>query len=461
MASFADRSRARKVLMGTCGWSDHTLMKCGKFYPGSVHTSEDRLRHYSTHFPCVEVDTTTYAIPSKSSIARWLQCVPKGFLFHFKAFGLFCSKSCPVTALPIATRSKLSVECLGSDYISLYSLPSSLRDELWQVFNQALKPVHDAGSLGVVVFQFHLSFKPTEENREHVNWCRLNLDSQFSMAVEFRCREWFAEDHLSTTLEWLKMHGISLIAADELQHETFVKDRCQTGLPGGKVQIILPIAWAVTQPDFVYIRVHRREGNLRLLSEAELSVWESRLKIGLSEDLKGPIYFMWGTDWEDQPIINARNLSLRLAGMVFNWKIAQEGISQKGSLKMFLIGSQALPCDKHAKHAIKGSCSAEDSSISCLETKDEMVPDTLAKEEMVDWYLRKDNLQISDGLQSVVLKRGGKCNLKSTCELARDEKQHVRKASPNNLSVKQKQKKLKPHNRSSIGSIPITLYFEQ
>jgi len=40
--------------------------------------------------PGVEVDTSTYAIPSKVSVRRWLQAVPAGFIFHFKAFGLFC-----------------------------------------------------------------------------------------------------------------------------------------------------------------------------------------------------------------------------------------------------------------------------------------------------------------------------------------------------------------------------------
>ncbi|MCO5579423.1 hypothetical protein L7F22_033278 [Adiantum nelumboides] len=98
--------RTRKVLMGTCGWSDQTLLKCGRFYPASVRSAEDRLRHYSTHFPCVEVDTSTYAIPSIVSVKAWLRCVPKGFLFHFKAFGFLCRYSVAFTILVVIEKDE-------------------------------------------------------------------------------------------------------------------------------------------------------------------------------------------------------------------------------------------------------------------------------------------------------------------------------------------------------------------
>lgn len=81
-----------KVLQGTCGWSDSSIVKCGRFYPGSVKTTEDRLLHYSRVFPCVECDTSNYAIPSPTVVEKWLKCVPAGFKFHFKAFGFFTRK---------------------------------------------------------------------------------------------------------------------------------------------------------------------------------------------------------------------------------------------------------------------------------------------------------------------------------------------------------------------------------
>lgn len=42
---------------------------------------------------------------------------------------------------------------------------------------------------------------------------------------------------------------------------------------------------------------------------------------------------MWGTDWEDQPVINARNLKQLLpTSMIFNWKSAQLDTPARGSL---------------------------------------------------------------------------------------------------------------------------------
>ena len=50
-----------------------------------------------------------------------------------------------------------------------------------------------AGKLGCVMFQFHLSFAPTQASRAHVEWCREKLRQDVAMAVEFRNRAWFKE----------------------------------------------------------------------------------------------------------------------------------------------------------------------------------------------------------------------------------------------------------------------------
>ena len=57
---------------------------------------------------------------------------------------------------------------------------------------------------------------------------------------------------------WLSKLGIALVAADELEHETQQPDRNQTGLQAGLVGKLMDIALAVTNPQFTYIRVHRR-----------------------------------------------------------------------------------------------------------------------------------------------------------------------------------------------------------
>ncbi|MCO5579424.1 hypothetical protein L7F22_033279 [Adiantum nelumboides] len=92
------------------------------------------------------------------------------------------NKSCSLSSLPVQMRARVSATSPGKDYIHLNDLSISIRNELWKSFNSVLHVIHAAGNLGVVVFQFHLSFKPTKENQAHVEWCRENLDQCFSMA---------------------------------------------------------------------------------------------------------------------------------------------------------------------------------------------------------------------------------------------------------------------------------------
>lgn len=88
------------------GWSDHTLLRCGRFYSASVRSAEDRLRHYGTHFPCKFIHLTieVRALPSFKDLcimstkrSAWegmnvslaeCACVLKFWMFSFMVNGL-------------------------------------------------------------------------------------------------------------------------------------------------------------------------------------------------------------------------------------------------------------------------------------------------------------------------------------------------------------------------------------
>lgn len=56
------------------------------------------------------------------------------------------------------------------------------------------------------------------------------LDPGLTMAAEFRNRGWFRTEAAARELcGWLGEAGIVLVAADELRHETFQRDKHQTG----------------------------------------------------------------------------------------------------------------------------------------------------------------------------------------------------------------------------------------
>ena len=307
-----------KVIQGTCGWQDQQ-------YPASItKDSTSRLQYYARQFPSVEVNASTYTILNSSTTAGWAKAVPPGFLFHFKAFGLFCSKGSPFGNLPILVREMLPPgKYTSSSYVPMTEMPPAAIDTAWSLFLASLEPVYQSGKLGVITFQFHLSYQPSESALAYILECRRRLDSRFQMAAEFRCRRWFTEENWRRkTHAAFSSQGIAWVAADELEHETFQKDKEQTGLTPGQKRIVLPVAVEVTTPDFFYVRVHRRSGTEeRRLTENEIAAWKTRIDSVLEAKLAGPIYFLWGTDHANVPMMNYTNLKEALSDdLLFDWK---------------------------------------------------------------------------------------------------------------------------------------------
>jgi uncharacterized protein YecE (DUF72 family) len=69
------------LYLGTSSWSSKDWE--GVFYPPG--TPGDRyLAHYATRFRTVEVDATFYRTPSASTVDRWREALPEGFLLAAK-----------------------------------------------------------------------------------------------------------------------------------------------------------------------------------------------------------------------------------------------------------------------------------------------------------------------------------------------------------------------------------------
>ena len=60
-----------------------------------------------------------------------------------------------------------------------------------------------------------------------------------------------------------------------------------------------------------FTTIYREGQQERLLTDSELSDWAARID-ALCPQLTGPIYFLWGTDWEDAPVVNAKKLQASL-----------------------------------------------------------------------------------------------------------------------------------------------------
>jgi uncharacterized protein YecE (DUF72 family) len=114
-------------------------------------------------------------------------------------------------------------------------------DELWERFRSALDPLRHAGKLGVVLFQFAPWFVCRPESLELIAACAERLPRD-RIAVEFRNKSWFAEQHIDETIAFERGRGLIHVVVDEPQ-----------GFPSS-----VPAVWQATSPDLAIVRLHGR-----------------------------------------------------------------------------------------------------------------------------------------------------------------------------------------------------------
>ncbi|HEY9064918.1 MAG TPA: DUF72 domain-containing protein [Burkholderiaceae bacterium] len=233
--------RRGNVRIGTCSWSDPSLIKSKAFYPRGTGTAENRLRYYATQFPIVEVDSSFYAMPVPQNSVLWAERTPPNFVFNVKAFRLLTGHHTPAQVFPPDIAAVLPP--LSGRTRSYYyeSLPDELRDELWRRFIEALAPLKDANKLLAVHFQFAPWATNSREWRAHVEECVQRMAGHL-LSVEFRNATWLSEHNTKRTLDWLRELGVAHTVVDGPQ-----------GV-GNYAQAV----WEVTNPKLAVVRLHGR-----------------------------------------------------------------------------------------------------------------------------------------------------------------------------------------------------------
>ncbi|GAC1364619.1 MAG: DUF72 domain-containing protein [Actinomycetota bacterium] len=292
-----------RVLVGTASWTDKTLVASGGFYPPDKKSAEERLRFYSEQVPIVEVDSTYYFPPSERNAALWSQRSPAHFTFHIKAYSLLTRHPTPPDSQAEALREAIPATERGKRFLYASHLPQNLLDECWRRFAQALMPLHSAGKLGVVHFQFPEWFLPGSASRDYLLECAQRL-ADYQVAVEFRNAAWMSDRNQERTLGFLTEHRIPYTSVD---------------MPQGFRSSLPPVA-AVTSPDLAYVRFHGRnveqwQGKhdiatprfAYLYSEEELASWVPRIH-ALAAQAK-EVHVLMNNCYRDYAVINARQLS--------------------------------------------------------------------------------------------------------------------------------------------------------
>ncbi|QCP54491.1 DUF72 domain-containing protein [Trinickia violacea] len=297
------------IRVGTASWTDPTLIASKRFYPPGCTSAEARLRFYATQFPIVEVDSSYYAMPSGQNSVLWAQRTPSDFVFNIKAFRLFTGHQTERAKLPKDIQAALP----PSDKKNLYykDTPDEVVEELWRRYREAIEPLHEAGKLGAVHFQFAPWIVNNPDGRAHVERCA-DAMAGFTLATEFRHRSWFTEKSTASTLALEREHGLINVIVDE---------------PQGPTNSI-PAVWEVTNEALAVIRLHGRNHATWNVKDAKSA--SDRFNYDYGDDELGELaeriraiaahvartHVIFNNNYEDQGQRNARTLIGLLGGSV-------------------------------------------------------------------------------------------------------------------------------------------------
>jgi uncharacterized protein YecE (DUF72 family) len=228
------RINVGEIRVGTASWTDKTLL-ASRWYPADATSAEARLRYYATQFPVVEVDSTYYTPPNEANSERWVARTPDGFRFDVKAFSLLTQHP----TRPAALYKDLRPETEKKN-VYAKDLEPKVLDEVWERFLSALSPLHEAGKLGAVLFQFPQWFTLKRANKEYLLECKERA-APYRISVEFRSATWFRDEAATEeTLDFLRSYALPFVCVD---------------MPQGHASSVPPVV-AATSKDMAVVRFH-------------------------------------------------------------------------------------------------------------------------------------------------------------------------------------------------------------
>jgi uncharacterized protein YecE (DUF72 family) len=293
------------IRVGTCSWTDPTLLSSRRFYPDSARSAEARLQYYASQFNIVEVDSSYYAMPNERNSYLWAERTPDDFVFDFKAFRIFTQHPTPVNSLPKNVREELDPELQRKGNLYYRDLPAQLTDGLWQKFESSLLPLDTVGKLGVVLFQFPPWFYPGSQQLDYVEMCKRKLQ-QYRLAIEFRNNVWLSEKNQAATFDFLRRNDLPFVCVDE---------------PQGFKSSVPPVAEITS--DIGLVRFHGRNSEAwekrgigpaerfnYLYTEQELKPWAGKIRELASQARE--MHVLFNNCYQDKAVVNARQICFML-----------------------------------------------------------------------------------------------------------------------------------------------------
>jgi uncharacterized protein YecE (DUF72 family) len=201
------------IRVGTCSWTDATLVKETDWYPKRSMSAAERLRFYAEHFSLAEADSPYYAPPSPETCRGWAERTPPGFIMNVKAYSLLTGHPTKPASLWKDLHAEIDPKFAGKRTLYAQHLSADAIDEVWVRFLASLSPLRESGKLGAVLFQYPRWFTPKRTNRGALEELRTRL-GDWPACVELRAPAWTQPDDLDRTVGVLREHHLALVVVD-------------------------------------------------------------------------------------------------------------------------------------------------------------------------------------------------------------------------------------------------------
>src|SRR5437660_2315023 len=200
--------------------------------------AHERLAWYAQHFAMVEVNSTFYSVPDARTVERWSATTPDNFTFDVKLHQLFSFHSTQRKLLPPELQRIVQADAKGKANKS-----PELQDALLESFLRPMSILQSAGKLGVFLLQLSPAFSPRKHKLSELEALIERL-ANYSLAIEFRNRNWAVGDQLRSTIDFLRRHRVAFVNVDAPAADHFT--------------IMPPDLDEITTPSLAYLRLHGR-----------------------------------------------------------------------------------------------------------------------------------------------------------------------------------------------------------
>jgi uncharacterized protein YecE (DUF72 family) len=202
------------ILVGTCSWTDPTLVKETDWYPKRSMSAAERLAYYAARFSLAEADSTYYFPPSPQLAQGWAERTPETFTMNVKAYALLTGHPAKPNSLWPDVREAIRPEFASKRNVYLTHLPPDAAAEVWKRFRYGLRPLEESGKLGAVLMQYPEWFTAKKDNRQELAAIRERW-AGLPVCVEFRSPTWMATPaDRERTLATLRDLGLALVVVD-------------------------------------------------------------------------------------------------------------------------------------------------------------------------------------------------------------------------------------------------------